>query len=66
MNFSEYISEQVKKHGAKGFRNLLASEGFDQWGNHKIFTRVKDIHNDLTFVRVYDAIGNRVTVSTKI
>lgn len=64
MKFETYIAKQVAKHGAKGFRTLLASDGFDKNGRHKVFPKITEIHNQPDSVRVVDASGESIKVKT--
>jgi hypothetical protein len=64
MKFESYIAKQVTKHTAAGFRSLLASEGFDSKGKHKIFSKITGIQNRPTSVTVEGANGESVTVKT--
>jgi hypothetical protein len=64
MTFESYIAKQVTKHTAAGFRSLLASEGFDCKGKHKIFPKITGIQNRPTSVTIEGANGERFTVKT--
>jgi len=64
MKFESYIAKQVTKHTAAGFCSLLASEGFDPKGNHKIFPKIKSVSNRPSSVTVDGANGESVTVKT--